>query len=178
MLQGDLRRGPVNIFYLMRDDIPGSSRRLVMVRGERDLLVLEKDGSTLRPICDAARNCCAQTVLTGAHPNFVRPVGMAIDCAIAEIQLTRGFSPDGKPVADYQMVHAIQDLSNKAALHDDTLSQALTAVETHETPLVREAAPAPLCASWITLARLKFNPDRPEQCPRFESKISHIRITR
>src|SRR5690348_10917947 len=42
VLQGHLRRGPVDVFYIMRDDIPGSSGRLVFIKGERDVLFLER----------------------------------------------------------------------------------------------------------------------------------------
>jgi hypothetical protein len=143
-LQGDLRRGPVDVFYFMRDDIPGSSSRLVFIKGERDVLFLEKDGSTLRPICDAARNCCARMVLTGAHSNFARPAAMTIEQAITEIALTRGLGPDGKSVDDQQMIRAIRQFRAFASGHDKPVLKTLMQVERNETPLVGEAACAAL----------------------------------
>lgn len=148
VLQGDLHRGPVDIFYL-RHDVPGSSRRLVIAKGERDVLFLEKDGSRLRPICDAARNCCTRKVLTGAHPNFVRPATMTIEQAIAEVILTRGLDPDGKPVDDHQMVRAIREFQLSARGNDETAVNELRKIEDGEASLAGEAA----CAALRQLGR-------------------------
>ena len=134
VLQGGVGRGDVDIFYFIHD-VPGSARILFLLPGERDVFFLMKDGDKLRTICEAARNCCAETVTTGAHPDSGKASGLPINQAITDILLTRGIG-----VNDKQLMEAVAKQGNSPRFGEEaTVSSLLRLVKT-ESPAVREAA--------------------------------------
>ena len=132
VLQGDVQPGETDLFSFTYQT-PGSARPLHLKAGERDLFFLLRDGNKLRTICEGVRNCCAQTVMTGAHPEFKRDASKPINQEISDFLLSRGSGVD-----DAQMMAAIE--KQGVIFGNDAMLNTLAAIAKNETPAAREAA--------------------------------------
>ena len=134
VLQGDSKLGKAELYYF-RYDTPGSVRRLSLLAGERDVLFLMREGGKLRTICDAARNCCSVSVMTGAHPDFRRAPNVSINQEITDLLLRRGIGIDDK-----EMISAVDRQGDLETFGKKAMVRTLLGLANNETAPVREAA--------------------------------------